>query len=91
MTMNQCRRLGGQHALAMGFQQEFRRARRCGGGIEAPAEMLAGMAAADCDAGARLSWAPLLAGVIVPSFGPRQVAGCPGQNLVRGAGDDTGT
>jgi hypothetical protein len=28
--------------------------------------------AADRDAGARLTWAPLLAGVIVPSFGPRQ-------------------
>jgi hypothetical protein len=35
--------------------------------------------AAARDAGARLTWAPLLAGVIVPSFGPRQVAGCPEQ------------
>jgi hypothetical protein len=37
-----------------------------------------------------LTWAPLLAGVIVPSFGPHQVAGFPGLKLDRGAGDDTG-
>jgi hypothetical protein len=48
------------------------------------------VAAAARDAGARLTWAPLLAGVIVPSFGPRQVAGCPEQDLAWGAGDDTG-
>jgi hypothetical protein len=32
---------------------------------------------ADRDAGTLLTWAPLLAGVIVPSFGPHQVAGFP--------------
>ncbi len=48
------------------------------------------VAAADRDAGALLTWAPLLAGVIVPSFGPRHVAGFPEHDLVRGAGDDTG-
>jgi hypothetical protein len=36
------------------------------------------VAAADRVAGTRLTWAPLLAGVIVPSFGPHQVAGFPG-------------
>ncbi len=48
------------------------------------------VAGAGRDAGARLTWAPLLAGVIVPSFGPRHVAGFPGYNLAWGAGDDTG-
>jgi hypothetical protein len=38
----------------------------------------ADFAAAVGVAGARLTWAPLLAGVIVPSFGPHQVAGFPG-------------
>jgi len=42
------------------------------------------------DAGTLLTWAPFLAGVIVPSFGPREVAGFPDDDLVRGAGDDTG-
>jgi hypothetical protein len=51
-------------------------------------ELLAG---AGRDADARLTWAPLLAGVIVPSFGPRHVAGFPEHNLAWGAGDDTGT
>jgi hypothetical protein len=46
--------------------------------------------AAGRDAGTLLTWAPLLAGVIVPSFGPRQVPGFPDEDLVRGAGDDTG-
>src|SRR4051794_35011774 len=50
MTVDQRRRLGRQHALAMGFQQGLRRTRRRGGGIEAPAEMLARMPAADGDA-----------------------------------------
>jgi hypothetical protein len=48
------------------------------------------LAGAGRDAGARLTWAPLLAGVIVPSFGPRHVAGFPEYNLAWGAGDDTG-
>ena len=42
------------------------------------------------DAGNLLTWEPLLAGVIVPSFGPLDVAGFPDDDLVRGAGDDTG-
>src|SRR6185295_6817736 len=50
MTMDQRRQLGSQHALAMGFQQSLGCARGGGGGIEAPAEMLAGMAAANRDA-----------------------------------------
>jgi hypothetical protein len=33
--------------------------------------------AAERDADAPLTWAPLLAGVIVPSFGPRHVAAMP--------------
>src|SRR5215470_6015747 len=54
MTMDQRRRLGGQHALAMGFQQRDGCARRRGGGIEAPTEMLARMPATDRDAVMRL-------------------------------------
>src|SRR5262245_32437246 len=50
MTMDQRRRLGGQNALAMSFQQGLRCARCYGGGIEAPAQMLAGVATADRDA-----------------------------------------
>jgi hypothetical protein len=46
--------------------------------------------AVDRDAGNFLTWEPLLAGVIVPSFGPLVVAGFPDDDLVRGAGDDTG-
>jgi hypothetical protein len=42
--------------------------------------------AADRDAGALLTWAPLLAGVIVPSFGPPQVAGFPGRRPRPGSG-----
>ncbi len=45
---------------------------------------------ADRDAGNLLTWEPLLAGVIVPSFGPLGVAGFPDDDLVPGAGDDTG-
>src|SRR5262249_12613810 len=50
MTMHQRWRLGGQHALAMGFQRWLERRRRRGGGIEAPAKMLAGMPADNRDA-----------------------------------------
>jgi hypothetical protein len=49
-----------------------------------------GALAVERDAGNFLTWEPLLAGVIVPSFGPRVVAGFPDDDLVRGAGDDTG-
>ena len=45
---------------------------------------------AEPDPDTRLTWVPLLAGVIVPSFGPRDVAAIPDDDLVRGAGDDTG-
>jgi hypothetical protein len=44
------------------------------------------LAGAGRDAGARLTWAPLLAGVIVPSLGPRHVAGFPEQQPRLGSG-----
>jgi hypothetical protein len=50
---------------------------------------LAGAAEIVRDAGTRLAWVPLLAGVIVPSFGPRGVTPSP-DDLAQGAGDDTG-
>jgi hypothetical protein len=38
------------------------------------------------DAGGRLAWEPLLAGVIVPSFGPRVVAAYPYNDLALASG-----
>ncbi len=46
--------------------------------------------AAARDADTLLTWAPLLAGVIDPSFGPRAVAGLPDDDHVVGAGDHSG-
>src|ERR1700733_11161728 len=48
------------------------------------------VAALERDPDARLPRAPLLDGVIVPSYGPGKTADFPGHDLVRGAGDDTG-